>query len=164
MLSHHQPSGVLVLFSKLSIQRDFIIKSCSLIFLFFTSLPQMIDSPLSLMYIHSNFPALISIRGLLTVPLALPSCQAVKEESAAASSTIEFTHVCGQQSQPPSWGCDRDFWTGEAFVAAPILPGQVWIMPCVPSPSHCAPAQLAAPSPLGEAARDVSQQQALKLC
>lgn len=123
MLSHHQPSGVLVLFSKLSIQRDFIIKSCSLIFLFFTSLPQMIDSPLSLMYIHSNFPALISIRGLLTVPLALPSCQAVKEESAAASSTIEFTHVCGQQSQPPSWGCDRDFWTGEAFVAAPILPG-----------------------------------------
>lgn len=44
-LCHDQPSGVLVLFSKLSIQRDFAIKSCSLIFLVFTSLPQMLDPP-----------------------------------------------------------------------------------------------------------------------
>lgn len=105
-LCHDQPSDVLVLFSKLSIQRDFVIKSCSFIFLVFTSLLQRIDPPLSLRYIHSTFPELI--RGLLTVPLALQSCQAVKEESAAASSAIDLTRVCGQQCQPPLWGCDTE--------------------------------------------------------
>lgn len=40
------------------------------------------------------------------MPLALQSCQAVKEEGAAASSTTDLARVCGQQSQPPSPGCN----------------------------------------------------------
>lgn len=62
----------------------------------------MIDPPLSLRYIHSIFLPLVRVRGLLTVPLALQSCQAIKEESAAASCTADLTRVCGQQRQPPS--------------------------------------------------------------
>lgn len=42
------------------------------------------------------------------MPLALQSCQAVKEECAAASSATDLTRVCGQQSQPPLWGCDTE--------------------------------------------------------
>lgn len=68
----------------------------------------MIDLPLSLRYIHSTFPALIRVGGLVTVPLALQSCQAVKEERAADSSTTALTRVCRQQSQPPSWGCNTE--------------------------------------------------------
>lgn len=52
---HDLSSRVLVQFSKLSIQRDVVFKSCSLFFLVFTSLPQMTDPPLSLRYIHSTF-------------------------------------------------------------------------------------------------------------
>lgn len=40
------------------------------------------------------------------MPLALQSCQAVKEEGAAASSTTDLARVRGQQSQPPSPGCN----------------------------------------------------------
>lgn len=68
----------------------------------------MLDPPLSLRYIHSTFPALIRVRELLTVPLALQSCQVVKEESAAASSTIDLTRVCRQQSQAPLQGCNTE--------------------------------------------------------
>lgn len=107
-LCHDQPSGVLVLFSKLSIHRAFVIKSCSLIFLVFTSVPQMLNPPLSLRYIQSTFPALIRVRGLLTVPLALQNCQAVKEESAAARSAIDLARVCRQQGQPPLQGCNTE--------------------------------------------------------
>lgn len=57
---------------------------------------------------HSTFPALIRVRGLLTVPLALQSHQAVKEESAAASSATDLARVCGQQSQPPLRGCNTE--------------------------------------------------------
>lgn len=42
------------------------------------------------------------------MPLALQSHQAVKEESAAASSTTDLARVCGQQSQPPSRGCNTE--------------------------------------------------------
>lgn len=42
------------------------------------------------------------------MPLALQSHQAVKEESAAASSTTDLARVCGQQSQPPLRGCNTE--------------------------------------------------------
>lgn len=44
----------------------------------------------------------------MTVPLALQSRQVAKEESAAASCTTDPARVRGQQSQPPSLGCDAE--------------------------------------------------------
>lgn len=42
------------------------------------------------------------------MPLALQSRQVAKEESAAASCTTDPARVRGQQSQPPSLGCDAE--------------------------------------------------------
>lgn len=95
----HDLSPGVLLFSELGIQRHFVSKSCFLIFLVFTSLSQMIDLPFSLSSIHSTFPPTVR-----TLPWALRSCQAIKKESAAASSTTDLTGTCGQQSQPPLIG------------------------------------------------------------
>lgn len=69
------------------------------------------------------------------MPLALQSCQAIKEESAAASCTADLTRVCGQQRQPPSpavmeiSGVQKHFstscsaWAGEDHdVCAQLIP------------------------------------------
>lgn len=114
----------------------------------------MLDPPLSLRYIHSTFPALIRVREPLTVPLALQSCQAVKEESAAASFTTDLTRVCRQQSQPPLQGCNTEISGLEKHLLhlPPYLGrcGLCHVCPVHPTvPQHSW-------QHLGEAARDVS--------
>lgn len=89
------------------------------------------------------------------MPLALKSCQAGVEESAAASSTTDLARVCGQQSQPPLLRCNIEVSGVEKhlFYLSPCLGGCAsW---CVhPANLSESPTGAAALSPLGGTARN----------